>query len=239
VLLGERWGTQLARAAAYQRLLNRILREGPRAVEQTADRLGYPPRDLFELDEWLHTGRWPGVPFGRPGRFPRGDPTTVLQAPAHRVEHGTQGVAKTTWLLSSLTVDGAGLGRLKPDVLAYDGPTAAVVADAKYKRLEDRWPDRPQGIDRADLYPLTSYLARYSPDGEALGILVYPRDDAQQRVATAEASGPWALQAGGQVRFLRLGVRLQEAVEELRDVFLDVGVVPPTSEPRWSTWAIP
>jgi len=80
VLLGERWGTALARAAAYQQLLNRIFREGPRAIEQLADRLGYPARDLFELDEWLHSGRWPGPPFRRPGRAPYGDPTTVLQA---------------------------------------------------------------------------------------------------------------------------------------------------------------
>lgn len=80
VLLGERWGTELARAAAYQRLLNRILREGPGAVQQTADRLGYLQRDLFELDEWLHIGRWPRGPLGRPGRLPYGDPTTVLQA---------------------------------------------------------------------------------------------------------------------------------------------------------------
>lgn len=80
VLLGERWGTALARAAAYRALLDRIFREGPGAADQLAERLGYGGRDLFELDEWLHTGRWPGRPSGRPGRFPYGDPTTALQA---------------------------------------------------------------------------------------------------------------------------------------------------------------
>ena len=139
--------------------------------------------------------------------------------PALRVEHGTRPGAHTIWLLSSLADEKAGLGRLKPDVLAYDGVTTALVADAKYKRLEDRWPERAQGVDRADLYQLTSYLARYSPGGEALGLLVYPRDEEQERVATAEANGPWRLQAGGEVRFLRLGVRLEDAVGELRELF--------------------
>jgi len=96
--------------------------------------------------------------------------------PRLRVEHGTR-VGQTTWLLSSLVDARAGLGRLKPDVLAYDGTIALLVADAKYKRLENDWPERPQGLDRADLYQLTSYLARYSPKGEAVGALVYPRTE--------------------------------------------------------------
>lgn len=138
--------------------------------------------------------------------------------PGLRVEHGTH-PGQTTWLLSSLSDPRAGLGRLKPDVLAYDGDTAVVVADAKYKRLENRWPERLQGVDRADLYQLTSYLARYSPAGEAVGLLVYPRDEEQALLATAELKGPWALQSGGEVRFVRLGVRPAEAVAELRALF--------------------
>jgi hypothetical protein len=55
-------------------------REGPRAIEDAAGRLGYDPRDLSDLDEWLHTGWWPRVPPRRPGRFPYRDPTTLLQA---------------------------------------------------------------------------------------------------------------------------------------------------------------
>ena len=76
VLLGERWGTAVARAAAHQALLNGIFREGSGTVSEMADRLGYGARDLFDLDEWMHTGRWP---FGRrPGIY--GDPTSVLRA---------------------------------------------------------------------------------------------------------------------------------------------------------------
>jgi 5-methylcytosine-specific restriction enzyme subunit McrC len=137
--------------------------------------------------------------------------------PGHRVEHATHATAQPTWLLSSAVDERAGLGRLKPDVLAFDGATAVLVADAKYKRLEDRWPDRPQGVDRADLYQLTSYLARYSPNGEALGVLVYPRD-AQARPAVAEAKGPWRMQAGGRVCFARIGVRREDAVRDLREL---------------------
>jgi 5-methylcytosine-specific restriction endonuclease McrBC regulatory subunit McrC len=75
----------------------------------------------------------------------------VERALSHlRVEHGTH-AAQTAWLLSSVRDPNSGLGRLKPDVLAYDGDNAAVVADTKYKRLQERWPERPHGVDRADL----------------------------------------------------------------------------------------
>jgi 5-methylcytosine-specific restriction enzyme subunit McrC len=159
---------------------------------------------------------------------------TARALPTMRVEHGTR-AGETTWLLSSRTDPHAGLGRLKPDILAFKGGKAYVVADAKYKRLENRR-ERPQGIDRADLYQLTSYLARYSPKGEALGLLVYPRggddwSDAQRdeesqnaaarvrgHYATAEAKGPWRLQAGGDVQFVRLSVNLAEAVVELSNL---------------------
>ena len=91
---------------------------------------------------------------------------------------------------------GAGFGRLKPDVLVYAVDAVVAVADAKYKRLVNRWPERPQGVDRADLYQLTSYLARYSPHGEALGLLLYPRDPDQVDLADTEARGPWQTESG-------------------------------------------
>jgi 5-methylcytosine-specific restriction enzyme subunit McrC len=137
--------------------------------------------------------------------------------PGHRVVHGTH-AAETNWLLTSLTRQGAGLGRLKPDVLVYDRNEPVVVADAKYKRLQNRWPERPQGVDRADLYQLTSYLARYSPQGQAQGLLLYPRDPAQQDVSDAEARGPWQTEAKSPVRLTRLAVHPQEAVEELQEL---------------------
>ena len=80
--LGERWGTELARAAAYQQLVNRISREGPRAIDEVVDRLGYRGRDLGDLHEWVHTGWWPRGPRWRPGHSHFGDPATFLQAVA-------------------------------------------------------------------------------------------------------------------------------------------------------------
>jgi hypothetical protein len=38
VNLGELWGVELAKAAAYQLLMNRVAREGPAAIEQQAHR---------------------------------------------------------------------------------------------------------------------------------------------------------------------------------------------------------
>jgi 5-methylcytosine-specific restriction enzyme subunit McrC len=137
--------------------------------------------------------------------------------PALRVEHGTR-AGQPTWLLSSIADVHAGLGRLKPDVLVADGKQTVIVADAKYKHLQDRWPDRPQGIAREDLYQLTSYLARYSPNGEALGLLAYPRF-AGEHYATAEHKGPWTFQGRGQVRFDTLSTDFEEAVEELRELY--------------------
>ena len=64
-------------------------------------------------------------------------------------------------------------GRLKPDVLVRGGRVVAVI-DAKYKRSSTPRTDA-DGVDRADLYQLTSYLARFAPDGKAPGALVYPR----------------------------------------------------------------
>jgi hypothetical protein len=69
VCIGERWGVELARASEWQVLMNRIAREGPRALAQAAEGLGFDERDLFELDEWLHTGRWFSGPRRR-GRNP-------------------------------------------------------------------------------------------------------------------------------------------------------------------------
>jgi 5-methylcytosine-specific restriction enzyme subunit McrC len=151
--------------------------------------------------------------------------------PSLRVEHGTR-ATETTWLLSSQTDARAGLGRLKPDVLAFEDETARLVADAKYKRLQDNWPERPQGLDRADLYQLVTYLARYSPDGKALGLLVFPcAPDEGTPYATADAKGPWLLRGGGDVRFIRVSVSFDEAVAQLDDLFAVAGVAPDPGTP--------
>ena len=135
-------------------------------------------------------------------------------APHLHVEHGTAAATKT-FLLTSLAAADRGLGRLKPDILVTDGARLVAVIDAKYKRLLDRYPDRPQGVDRADLYQLTSYLAGLDSDGKALGMLLYPRDPSQESVASAEAAGPWRLGRGSEVRFERIGLTVDAAVIDL------------------------
>lgn len=121
----------------------------------------------------------------------------------HRVDHGTTDTTRVH-LLHSRDDAGRGLGRLLPDVLVWgeDGQ-ARVVADAKYKLLADS-AERPRGVDRGDLYQLTSYLSRYSPSGQAVGALVYPGGDFDRNPSSAEQLGPWVSEAGHHVEFVRL-----------------------------------
>jgi len=137
-----------------------------------------------------------------------------LAVPGCIVEHGTT-MAEATHLLRS-TVSEFGMGRLKPDIVVRSpGGDVLAVIDAKYKRLADAWPDRPAGVDRADLYQLTSYLSRLDPDGTRVGMLLYPQwDDAS--AATAETLGPWRAETGSEVRFERVAVAPDEAVAWLR-----------------------
>jgi 5-methylcytosine-specific restriction enzyme subunit McrC len=100
-------------------------------------------------------------------------------------------------------------------VLVLDRGQAVAIIDAKYKRLRNT-PERPRGVDRADLYQLASYLSRFAPVGEATGMLLYPRDPEQTQSSTAEASGPWLTEAGHKVFFERLPLGPDDAVEELR-----------------------
>jgi hypothetical protein len=92
--VGEQWGTTFARAAARQDLVERVIQEGVRGLEGDALELGYSPRDLDYLDEWLHfgpRGPWRGMPLGGSGnlietladaRVPKllGTPTRVARA---------------------------------------------------------------------------------------------------------------------------------------------------------------
>lgn len=136
--------------------------------------------------------------------------------PELRVEHGTR-TGGTTWLLESTQDPRLGLGRLRPDILASAGSIAHLIADAKYKRIENAWPERPQGVDRGDLYQLTSYLARFSPAGHAMGMLVYP-DDAPRAASTALSRGPWRLPNGGNVQFVALNVQREQAIVQLTEL---------------------
>jgi 5-methylcytosine-specific restriction enzyme subunit McrC len=139
--------------------------------------------------------------------------TTRLAVPHLTVEHSTFG-STSDFLLTSLRDRERGMGQLKPDVLVRRGDRVVAVLDAKYKRLA--WaPDRRHGVDRADLYQLASYIGRYDPDGEAVGMLLYPTDSEQDGRADAEQHGPWEAKSGTRVEFRRLAVTPQEAAEEL------------------------
>lgn len=134
------------------------------------------------------------------------------------VEHGTV-ASDSAFLMHSHDDPEFGLGRLKPDVLVFDGEYPVAIVDAKYKRLRDLWPERPRGVDRADLYQLASYLSRFAPTGDAIGMLLYPQDPEQTTPATAEARGPWRTEAGHEVRFERLPLEPEEAVQALELLF--------------------
>ena len=127
-----------------------------------------------------------------------------------RVEHGTI-KREGTHLLRSIPKPDKQLGRLKPDILVRDSTGAlAAVIDAKYKRLRS-WRGSPAGVDRGDLYQLTSYLSGHDVP---LGALAYPPHDNDE--ATADLDGPWSTRAGQHVRFVRLPASAGEATRDLR-----------------------
>lgn len=121
-----------------------------------------------------------------------------------RVEHGTAASA-SAFLLASNVDSSARMGRLKPDLLISDaqGRECAVI-DAKYKRLRNSR-ERPNGVDRGDLYQLVAYLSGHAV---AQGALVYPPAHADE--SQAANLSPWRLMSGQAVEFLRF-----PAVEEM------------------------
>jgi 5-methylcytosine-specific restriction enzyme subunit McrC len=141
--------------------------------------------------------------------------------PDATVEHGTADMDdEKTYLLSSPS-QRRGMGRLKPDIVvrSRDGELLAVI-DAKYKRLAYRKPDRPDGVDRADLYQLTSYLCRYDPEGNAIGALLYPEglQDPDHVTARAQAHGPWSIEGRWRIVFETVPVAREQATQAITDV---------------------
>ena len=128
---------------------------------------------------------------------------------ASRVEHGTN-EGENTFLLSSIAKPGATMGRLKPDILIRDevGNFVAVI-DAKYKRLR-AWQGSPHGVDRGDLYQLTSYLAGH-PEVR-VGALAYPASF--RDTAPAHVDGPWETALKHRVIFSRFSPQVDGAVRE-------------------------
>ncbi len=133
------------------------------------------------------------------------------------VGHGTI-AGRRDHLLSSEST-GKGLGLLKPDILVEHPRETVAVIDAKYKRLVPSL-ERPNGVDRADLYQLASYLSRYSTGSETLGVLAYPHFGAltPSELSLAEAAGPWQTEAGNHVVFTRLPTEVEGCVLRLAEL---------------------
>ncbi len=139
-----------------------------------------------------------------------------LAAPGMSVEHGTT-AAESPFLLSREVDLSFGIGKLKPDIVVKDGPQLVAVIDAKYKHLEDLWPDRRFGVEPSDVYQLAAYLGRLDPNGSADGMLLYPLDPEHEE-STAEGKGPWKTEAGSRVQFRRVPVSAEQAVDTLREM---------------------
>lgn len=133
-----------------------------------------------------------------------------------RVEHGT-GSASSAFLLVSDSDATARMGRLKPDLLINDvrGRECAVI-DAKYKRLRNSR-ERPNGVDRGDLYQLVAYLAGHHV---SYGALAYP--PANDDEARAAELGPWRAGSGQKVGFLRFPAEETGCIKEFRAVMAAV-----------------
>jgi 5-methylcytosine-specific restriction enzyme subunit McrC len=129
---------------------------------------------------------------------------------ASTVSHGTR-LREARHLLASATRPGARLGRLYPDLLIGPVERPVAIVDAKYKPLAD-----PRGVDREDLYQLTSYLMAYRTEPPPLGMLAYTRFPGQASPAGAEERGPWRSPHGHDVRFERFPSSEGECVAAFR-----------------------
>jgi 5-methylcytosine-specific restriction enzyme subunit McrC len=130
-----------------------------------------------------------------------------------QVAHGTR-LGRGRALLESSVRDGAVLGRLYPDLVVGDSQQPWAIIDAKYKPLAD-----PRGVDREDLYQLTSYLSSQPGPQQPQGMLAYPRFSEDWEPARAEKYGPWVSARGHSVRFERLPVDEAGCVAALAEIF--------------------
>jgi 5-methylcytosine-specific restriction enzyme subunit McrC len=148
-----------------------------------------------------------------------------------QVAHGTSAGRRDS-LLRSVSDDHE-MGRLKPDVLIMEGETVRAILDAKYKRLHNSR-ERPQGVDRADLYQIVAYAMRYKPEG--LSALVYPHPPRSERPDSGDAErfGPW--QSDGQrFAFQRLPTDVDGCRQGLaKMLFHTVATSPVSYEPTHS-----
>jgi 5-methylcytosine-specific restriction enzyme subunit McrC len=140
--------------------------------------------------------------------------------PDDLVEHGTPDREndERTYLLSNPGLT-RGIGQLKPDIVVRrpDGSVRAVL-DAKYKPLAFRRPDRIDGVDRADLYQLASYLSRYDSGGHSVGALLYPAAlvPEGQKPARAQEGSPWSIDGLWTIHFATVPVTRDAAAKHIR-----------------------
>jgi 5-methylcytosine-specific restriction enzyme subunit McrC len=119
-----------------------------------------------------------------------------------QLDHGTRADRSEYFMRS---VDGTReIGRLKPDLLIRADEKVIAVLDAKYKRLQDS-PQRPRGIEPADLYQIAAYALRHGPDQGAALLYPLPPDSTDVEPSYAERHGPWRSEAGD-ISFRRLPV---------------------------------
>ena len=92
---------------------------------------------------------------------------------------------------------GEALGRLMPDILILERNTDRLLAviDAKYKTTKAT-PERPDGLQREDLYQLAAYLFAYGKPTELLnGSLVYPATQDTRQLIQLQKKNPWRFSA--------------------------------------------
>lgn len=136
--------------------------------------------------------------------------------PDHKVVHATQDPALQRHLLTS-TATGRTMGRLIPDILVHASDRRDGVIDAKYKDLNPTQKN-PAGPQNTDLYQMTAYLGRFTPDRYGWGILAYPYDPRAPQTPRAEELSPWILADGRLMFFVGLPHDHATATERLQAV---------------------
>lgn len=99
-------------------------------------------------------------------------------------------------------------GRLYPDVIVGPDGDPEIIIDAKYKPLAGG-----RGVDREDLYQLTTYLLAH--EGSPSGLLAYPDLPDASEPPWQEQGGPWSTSDGHKLQFVRLPLAEDECVGRL------------------------
>jgi len=131
--------------------------------------------------------------------------------------HGTRD-GDADYLLSSVSPPGRRLGKLLPDLILGPPSRPWAILDAKYKPLAGR-----RGVDREDLYQLTSYMSADAGRGEAFGALLYPEFGDNPGEPPAYEGRPWELRSGQRVTFERVAVTEATAISQLRSLGRSMG----------------